>query len=487
MANALHHVTEDIDLENTVLNESTTDANEAQDMLRARHVRAVNSAIAAQTADVATDDVPNAAGTASDAVITWPEDTMDDPDTDADESEEGRVYIQLEVGGETVTTAAGGLTPFDDMNTVERETPGDMDSDPLPDDQQVDERNAIATGGLPGFGDAYEMRSTSDDGDRVRALVWTDKKQATPAVIGVSSVEVTNFEFTADAGSEDRIVKLGRKTGDTTYVGVEFDYDPDVADDPVLTGRLHCLDDVDCSIEVVDGEVTAIDGFVFTGSRAEVTAVDANLHNDYLAFGVWLRDNPAASDGVDEGDDNVNERYTFGAFADGGTPADQGALDNAAGTATYRGSAAGVHSTATRVDFFYGKATLTADFDDMEVKGRIHDIYAGGDHVDHDIYLDLVTEDTANVDGGTASGRARMGPGRTGDDGNQHYPYEGTWSAGFYNPAPDDDADTTTVDESEASPGAVAGTFGVEDTTPAVTESYVGAFGAHCSGSNCND
>ena len=225
---------------------------------------------------------------------------------------------------------------------------------------------------------------------------------------------------------------------------------------------------------------------MFTGSRAEVAAVEANLHDDYLAFGVWLRDNEAAS-GAANSDEIPVDRYTFGAFADGGTPADQGALNAAAGTATYRGSAAGVHSTATSVDFFYGKAELTADFDDMEVKGRIHDIYAGGDHVKHDIVLDLVTEDTINVEDGTASGRARMGLGRTGDDGNQHYPYEGTWSAGFYNPAPADDMNTTTVVENEASPGAVAGTFGVEDTTSAVTESYVGAFGAHCSGSNCND
>ena len=115
----------------------------------------------------------------------------------------------------------------------------------------------------PGLGDAYEMRSTSaDEADRVRVLVWTDKKQATPAVTGVSFVEVTNYEFATggDGNGHERILKLGRKTGDTTYVGVEFDYDEDddTAADPALMGTLHCLEGTDCSIEVVDDEVESI-------------------------------------------------------------------------------------------------------------------------------------------------------------------------------------------------------------------------------------
>ena len=71
------------------------------------------------------------------------------------------------------------------------------------------------------------------------------------------------------------------------------------------------------------------------------------------------------------------------------------------------------------------------------------------------------------------------------------YTHNGSWSGQFYNAAMDD-ADTADVDESETTaPGSVAGTFGVTytddmgTTTGAdamdddITESFVGAFGAH--------
>ena len=54
------------------------------------------------------------------------------------------------------------------------------------------------------------------------------------------------------------------------------------------------------------------------------------------------------------------------------------------------------------------------------------------------------------------------------------------------------DAETDDIDESTRAPGSVAGTFGVTRVDDAKTmdvdetESYVGAFGAHCSGTNCN-
>ena len=51
--------------------------------------------------------------------------------------------------------------------------------------------------------------------------------------------------------------------------------------------------------------------------------------------------------------------------------------------------------------------------------------------------------------------------------------FNGTWSGGFFGNG----------EETTDHPGSVAGTFGVTDTTgtgdDAVTESYVGAFGAH--------
>ena len=76
-----------------------------------------------------------------------------------------------------------------------------------------------------------------------------------------------------------------------------------------------------------------------------------------------------------------------------------------------------------------------------------------------------------------------MGQGTLGTDGEYDYPMNGTWYGSFYNPVADVAA-TTTVMEDETAPGSVAGTFGV--STSDGDESYVGAFGAHCSSAtNC--
>ena len=417
MANALHETARDDDLPNTNVNESTTEANEAQEMLRTRNKRAINTAISGTASDIV--DALNADGDASEATIVWPPDMMDDPDTDGDEFEKGKIAIQLSVGGNEITANAAA---FDDVNMIERVTPGDEESDPLPDDEQIDDRNARPTGALGAFGTGYQMSATDND-RTTEAIVFTNKKQGTAVVEAVSSVEITGGAIEMDG---DQIQKIGSKSGNR-YTGVEFDHD-DTDQGPPLMGYISCPTDIACSITIEDGEVTAISGYTFTGSRAGVEGMEADPMNDYLAFGIWLSDSGAA----DVDDAIAAERYTFGAFADGGRPADgageNGSLENVEGTATYRGSATGVHSTASRVDFFYGNATLTADFDDLEVTGSISNIYAGGEAVGHSIVFDLIEEGTSNIDraDGSFNGRSRMGPGRTGDDGNQHYPFEGT-------------------------------------------------------------
>ena len=91
---------------------------------------------------------------------------------------------------------------------------------------------------------------------------------------------------------------------------------------------------------------------------------------------------------------------------------------------------------------------------------------------------------------GDFDGRTRMGTGTLGDDGEYDYPMNGTWAGNFYNPVAEDAA-TADVMEAETAPGSVAGTFGVSRGDDAMTtmadetESYVGAFGAHCTGDNC--
>ena len=82
---------------------------------------------------------------------------------------------------------------------------------------------------------------------------------------------------------------------------------------------------------------------------------------------------------------------------------------------------------------------------------------------------------------GAITGNTRMGTAMV-TDNVVTYPYNGSWTAQFYNGTADD-ATTTDVDESQVAPGAVAGTFGVTGTMgegdDAVTRSYLGAFGAH--------
>ena len=162
-----------------------------------------------------------------------------------------------------------------------------------------------------------------------------------------------------------------------------------------------------------------------------------------------------------------------------------------------------MHSTATEVEFFHGDATLNAEFGDGtaigKITGMIHNIMSGGRSVGNNIELLLADPGTTDpipdniVDAGTFTGRARMeDTGMDDDSGEDIYKYTGGWSGTFYNHMADV-ATTADVDESMRAPGSVAGTFGVGmgDDTDTMdvdeTESYVGAFGAHCSsGANCN-
>ena len=240
--------------------------------------------------------------------------------------------------------------------------------------------------------------------------------------------------------------------------------------------------------------VTSISGYRFTGTgtTAEVLSI---LDDTWLAFGVWLTETVAGG----------TNTYAFGAFADGGAAiadtGEPGTVDSVTGKATYEGKAAGVHSTATAVDFFHGDVELNADFGDGTaigtITGKVHNIMAAGRAVGHDIELVVNDPGAQNpapniLTAGTFSGRARMmDTGRNDTSGEDIYQYTGTWGGTFYNHMAND-TDTADVDESTRAPGSVAGTFGVGMADVATTmdvdetESYVGAFGAHCSGANCN-
>ena len=172
-----------------------------------------------------------------------------------------------------------------------------------------------------------------------------------------------------------------------------------------------------------------------------------------------------------EGDD------TFGAIATGGQPFTANNVLALEGKATYRGSAVGAHhKTGSGVSSFDGDANLTADFDDGTTAGTIEGTIdnisvAGGDPMEDSIHLvktDLTTGATLNTFNGRAVMGQQLGPGLA-----TCTPLT----------APGAAVSSASARRTTDHPGSVAGTFGVTNTTgmddDAVTESFVGAFGAH--------
>ena len=369
----------------------------------------------------------------------------------------------------------------------------------------------------PGLGDFSHEKyfgsyNDADNSDTVtagdsyqRIILFTDLTQA-KATVPAESVSLTN-EPVSMAGRVTPTAAPATTGDDIHDFAGTYDHDGNPDTDPIA-GTFDCVDPTTCRVtrsgtgnggEHVAGQtkVTSISGYRFTGTGTTAEMLSM-LDDTWLAFGVWLTETVVTAD------PGVNT-YVFGAFADGGAAiGDTGeptAVASVTGDATYTGTAAGVHSTATAVDFFHADATLNAKFGDGTavgtITGMIHNIVSGGDPVTGSI--DLVVADpgaatpTPNIaDAGTFSGRARMhDTGVDDSSGEDVYRYTGGWSGTFYNHMADNAA-TTGVDESTRAPGSVAGTFGVGMADNAMTmdvdetESYVGAFGAHCSGSNCN-
>ena len=402
------------------------------------------------------------------AMVGWPGDIAANPDaTPPTDAIPGALSI-------TVTPEAGTALTF---RTVAAE------DDPATDGVDESMTMPMTAGNIAGLGDFQHGFSISDGTSH--AIVFTDKTQDDPPVAASAAV---TFRYVEDeAVTTVAELALGDDKTGPTYTGVTWTPSGEVA----LTGTLACPEGtVNCDIQINDeGEITALEGYVFTGSReakAEVTAMDAAAqaaaNNDYLVFGVWLKE--------DGNDDATVDDPQFGAFANGGSPVTTLAVE-ITGTATYNGSATGVYTAGSSVDYFQGDATLTADFGTDaalgSITGRIHDIVAGeGPH--DDIHLGLSDQDVATnlsnniAAGGTFSGRSWMGEGMLGDDGEPDYPMNGSWSGQFFNGTADD-TETADVNESHVAPDSVAGTFGVTGTTgegdAAVTRSYLGAFGAN--------
>ena len=341
-------------------------------------------------------------------------------------------------------------------------------------------------------GDFPHLFDISKDGARV--LVFTDKEQNTPGVMPVTALTYVNF--VAPVG---QITSLGESSDGRVSFPASFDHDnsdttPGEPQTPAIEGTFKCTG-ASCSLQFTgsgdDVDVTIATGYTFSGSREGVTVVEAAAKEDYLLFGVWLDE--VAADADD--DDTVAGADTFGAIATGGQPFiintddDDPTVNVTAleGKATYSGTAVGAHhKTGSGVSSFDGDANLTADFGDAEgdadtagtIEGTIDNISVdGGDPMEDSIHLvkaNLTSIPTVSPAGTTFAafdGRAVMG--QQEGPGQQEHTFNGTWSGGFFGNG----------EETTDHPGSVAGTFGVTDTTgkgdDVVTESYVGAFGAH--------
>jgi hypothetical protein len=460
------------------------------------HTTAVNDVVAAQVTDADADTSPNSASTtqvegyvntgggdpgADDTGTRWPYDG--DYANDPGGEGEGLLTVSVTIDGDAYPTMRDNPTTT-----------------------TVDETNFTEEPGLGQFTEAVEIshdtvaqgddNAVTDTGDvRTRILVFTDKEQATAPKAG-STEALTRVNAVAS-----RIVLADDAT---TLAGATYDHDgdPDTAAAAAGVGDgqgFVCSAMATCTLSISDGKVTAISGYTFTGT-ATIVPVASMEDQTYLAFGVWLQETLV---------DGTNT-YQFGAFADSGNEYDNTNAPVAAivGTATYNGSAAGVKSTESGVDYFDGDAQLIADFGAIDtdpertgtpptdttmgvIHGKIYNIMVDGVSMADAIYLDAIDDDNDATNGiqsittdGTFDGRARMGARMTDSStGTSSYPYNGTWQGTFYNQVAEDD-DTTAL-EVRMPPMSAAGTFGVmmpdDNTTTMVDESvsYVGAFGAH--------
>ncbi len=396
-------------------------------------VASVGAAIAAAAAMAAGNQDGDAA-----AAAAWAVDTPDNPNTaDVDEAMASLLEITFRSG-----VSGGGAE-----NDITSDTVGDADVDPAvkPNAKQTNVG-----------GDFPHMFDISSEGARV--LVFTDKEQETPEVVAVTAVTVVNAAVTAET-----IASVGEFTDAETSFPGSFDHDGQ-DNTPAIKGTFTCADSP-CSLSYTgSGDnvmVTAATGYTFSGRREGVTEVEAAAKADYLLFGVWLDETDAGAD-------------TFGAIATGGQPFTANNVEALEGTAKYSGPAVGAHhKTGSGVSSFDGDANLTAEFGDADTAGTIEGAIdnisvGGGDPMEEPIHLvktNLTTGENT-FDGSAVMGQ-QEGPGLA------THTFNGTWSGGFFGNG------EKTTDH----PGSVAGTFGVTNTTgmedDTVTESYVGAFGAH--------
>ena len=436
------------DIDTPILDDSgSADMDESMTVAQQRATEVASIGAVMATAADATEG--NQRGTIDAPTAAWP--GLLDAASTPDEDESALNFLTITAGGTTSDTVG---------------TPDDPDTD---DDETVAPDDFIISG-VDGFMHGFDMAN-----EELRVIAFTDREQS---VVEQDAVNFARYIDYGEGEGETIATTEVSGLGESPDGGVSYPGTLTQMESGAVMGTFTCTAD-NCSIALNNAGtgVTAISGYTFTGTRAAKAAVEADMNMDYLLFGLWLNE---AQDGAD----------SFGAFGGGGDAFETNDVNGLTGTASYSGEAVGAHhKTGEGVSWFTGAANLSANFGDGNdagtIEGTISDISVAG----RPALLTPINlaRSTIQSDQNTFSGAAVMG-GQT-RPGEDVHSYNGTWSGGFFNNPVAPDGETLTGDDLH--PLSVAGTFGVtrfDDmgtttgenfTADDVTESFVGAFGAH--------
>ncbi len=339
---------------------------------------------------------------------------------------------------------------------------------------QATQRDLPMLGGFTGVELTQGMRAVHiyTDYDPSKRKAATKAGNISGALASSGTVSGT-FDLST-AGTIEALAGSKFTAGGVTYSGTGLEFD--------------CTAPADCSYTSTGAAATATitslgSGWRVTGSAA---AVPEAGDPDYMTFGYWLDLGGSTANNQDE---------RLGAFASGNafssTIAD-GVITALTGTATYRGSAAGLHGMTgakEAVQPFDARAELTAKFGTATelgtVEGRIYDINSGGERLTGELSEVILSKGDVN----SATSRSftyydtRMGtPTVDPTDSSAEYPMNGFWHGRF------SEAMAENADAAKRYPTAVIGTFGVsgtldmgtaDNTKDDVHHSLIGAFGTY--------
>ena len=211
-------------------------------------------------------------------------------------------------------------------------------------------------------------------------------------------------------------------------------------------------------IETYEGYM---DEYVYSGFLSDISDDE---DTDYLVLAYWLEVNAYSEDMEVYG-------VEFGAAASGSDAFDDENMATLTGTATYEGDAAGLHATREPnpvFRYFNADVVLTADFDDYEIWGVVHDgrDMASGEQVFSALAMEPARFRWTDHESGAHEYVTWFSDHVTAAVDDEYF--DGYWGGHFFGNG----------DQVSDLPGSVAGTFGARAKGD-VSESIVGVFGAY--------